>query len=385
LNIMMFLDVVYNHFGPDGNYLPLYAKPFFRDDVTTPWGAAINFHEPLVRDFFTENAQYWIHEFGFDGLRFDAVHAIADNRWLLDLAAELRRDAPDRHIHLVVENEHNDALFLRRGFDAQWNDDIHHALHVLLTNESSGYYADFADHPAAKLARALREGFIFQGEAGHGGHRRGTPSADLKPTSFVAFLQNHDQIGNRAFGERLTVLSDLHALKAAITLLLLSPQIPMIFMGEEVGSRSPFLYFTHHNEKLAAAVRAGRCREFGALADVAHKLPDPNLLSTFEASNPFADAPDGDAWRSAYRRLLALRREHVIPALSQAKAIDSKAVGDKAVVASWRLGPHKALVLACNLGDRAASADLPTSAPFWGDASGGALPPFTTLAWIVSS
>lgn len=383
LGLTVLLDVVYNHFGPDGNYLPLYAKNFFRDDVSTPWGAAIDFRNPTVRLFFTENARYWIHEFGFDGLRFDAVHAIVGNAWLTDLATTLRASA-DRNIHLVVENDDNESDLLRRGFDAQWNDDFHHATHVLLTGERNGYYGDFADAPAAGLARALAEGFIYQGEpsASHGGKKRGSPSADLPPTRFVSFLQNHDQTGNRAFGDRLTTLANPEALKAAVALLLLSPQIPLIFMGEEDGSRAPFLYFTDHNARLAAAVREGRCREFGALLDADGELPDPNALSSFEDSNPFRKAPERTAWRDLYRRLLAIRKSRIIPHLAGCEALAAQAISDKAVVARWELGDESILTIACNLGDTDAEFTLPTAAPLWGEPQGRALPARTTLAWI---
>jgi maltooligosyltrehalose trehalohydrolase len=220
--LMMFLDVVYNHFGPEGNYLARYAPAMFRDDVATPWGPALNFRRREVRRFFTENALYWLLEYRFDGLRFDAVHAIADAGWLDEMAAEVRKSVePGRHVHLVLENDDNSAAHLARGFDAQWNDDSHHVLHVLLTGESEGYYEDYADRPAERLARCLKEGFIYQGEpsAYRGGKSRGTASADLPPTAFVLFLQNHDQIGNRAFGERLTQLAHPQALEAAIALL----------------------------------------------------------------------------------------------------------------------------------------------------------------------
>ena len=264
LNMMVFLDVVYNHFGPDGNYLPLYAKSFFRTDVETPWGAAIDFRVPQVRQFYEQNARYWLFEIGFDGLRFDAVHAIVDEGWLTSLAAILRQEAGDRQIHLVLENEDNIASHLRprhasKQFDAQWNDDIHHALHVLLTGETGGYYQDFAEQPAALLARGLSEGFIYQGDksANRHGKSRGEPSGDLPPTAFVAFLQNHDQIGNRAFGERLTLLAEPQALRAAIALLLLMPQVPMLFMGEEIGSRAPFLLF-HRSRPGTGQSRSGR-------------------------------------------------------------------------------------------------------------------------------
>src|ERR1051325_7054552 len=267
--LMMFLDVVYNHFGPDGNYLAAYAPQMFRDDVSTPWGPAIDFRRPEVRRFFTENALYWLMEYRFDGLRFDAVHAITEQDWLDEMAREVRATVEkDRHVHLVLEHDGNVAEHLRRNFDAQWNDDAHHVLHVMLTGENEGYYRDYAGCPAERLARALREGFIYQGDpsAHREGEPRGTPSADLPPTSFVLFLQNHDQIGNRAFGDRLAAIARPEALEAAIALQLLCPQIPLIFMGEEIASPTPFQFFTDHHGELADAVREGRRREFASFA-----------------------------------------------------------------------------------------------------------------------
>ncbi|MBV9330984.1 MAG: malto-oligosyltrehalose trehalohydrolase, partial [Alphaproteobacteria bacterium] len=250
LGLMVFLDVVYNHFGPEGNYLALYAPEFFRKDVHTPWGDALDFRNTMVRRFFTENALYWLSEFRFDGLRFDAVHAFHPPDWLSDLAKQIR-ETVQREVHLVVENDDNDAKLLE-VLDAQWNDDFHHVLHVLLTGECRGYYADHADDRGRRLARVLSEGFDYQGE--YSGHRktvRGSPSGTLPPSSFVAFLQNHDQIGNRARGERLTALAHPEALKAAIALLMLAPSIPLVFAGEEIGSKAPFLYFTDHPPQLA--------------------------------------------------------------------------------------------------------------------------------------
>ncbi len=199
LGIMVFLDVVYNHFGPDGNYLGEYASGFFRHDMHTPWGAAIDFRKREVRDFFCENALMWILDYRFDGLRLDAVHAISEKDFLVELAERVRSAiAPGRHVHLILENEDNTASLLQQGFNAQWNDDGHNVLHHLLTDEDEGYYADFAKSSTAKLARCLRDGFIYQGESTHTGRSRGEPSAHLPPTAFVLFLQNHDQIGNRA-------------------------------------------------------------------------------------------------------------------------------------------------------------------------------------------
>lgn len=386
LKFMVFLDVVYNHFGPDGNYLPRYAKQFFRDDASTPWGAGIDFRQKWVRRFFTENALYWIREFGIDGLRFDAVHAMRDDGWLAELAEEIRQDATDRKIHLILENDDNEAKYLRNGFDAQWNDDIHHVLHVLLTGESIGYYADFAKAPAEKLARALIQGFVFQGEnsGSHGGRPHGTASADLGPTSFVAFLQNHDQTGNRALGDRLTTLTKRDALEAAVALLLLCPQIPLIFMGEEIGSRSPFLYFTDHNAELAAAVREGRAREFATLHTEAQSLriPDPNTQDTFAASSPCADAPDAEFWKRYYRTLLCIRSERIVPHIFGAHGIDAKVVGEKAVVARWRLSNGELLTIASNLGNQAAIARLPAGIPIWHTSAAEPLGPYSTFAWL---
>lgn len=385
-NISVLLDVVYNHFGPDGNYLPLYAKRFFREDKPTPWGPAIDFRLPQVRRFFADNARYWLFEIGFDGLRFDAVHAIVGEDWLDGLARDLRREANGRHIHLVLENEDNIASHLRADFDAQWNDDIHHAFHVLLTGETHAYYRDFAGRPAALLARALTEGFIYQGQpsANRNGEPRGEPSADLPPTAFVNFLQNHDQTGNRAFGDRLTTLAEPQALQAAVALLLLAPQVPMLFMGEEMGSRAPFLYFTDHGPDLAQAVREGRRREFAAFADAAggEEIPDPNAHATFAASDPARDAPARDAWQALYRELLALRHQQIIPRLEGAASHSAEVIGEKAVLARWRLGDGQRLVIACNLGADAVDAELPDPDPFFGEAA-RRLAPMTTLAWLL--
>jgi len=357
--IMMFLDVVYNHFGPDGNYLGLYAPHFFRQDVKTPWGAAIDFRQKPVRRFFIENALYWLTEYRFDGLRFDAVHAIADRTWLDEMAAEVRRTVDKgRRVHLVLEHDGNEADHLRHGYDGQWNDDAHHVLHVLLTGESDGYYGDYAQAPARQLARALAEGFVFQGDPSpyRKGEKRGTPSADLPPTAFVLFLQNHDQIGNRPFGDRLTAIADPEALKAAIALQLLSPNIPLIFMGEERMSRTPFQFFTDYHGGLADAVREGRRREFASFTRFGGEdIPDPNARETFERS---CVAPAGDD--SLYRTLLKLRHDTIVPRLPGARTIDSQVLGPAAVLVQWRMGDGATLALAANLGREPAAIVLPS-------------------------
>lgn len=360
LGMMVFLDVVYNHFGPDGNYLSAYAADFFRSDVHTPWGVAIDFRRRPVRLFFAENALYWLREYRFDGLRLDAVHAIGDPGWLEEMAAFVRARIPaGRHVHLVLENDDNQVHPLENGFQAQWNDDGHHVLHQLLTGESEGYYSDYADHPAQRLARSLTEGFIYQGEPSRhrGGIARGERSAHLSPTAFVLFLQNHDQTGNRAMGERLRALvQDDRLMNAAIALQLLAPQIPLIFMGEERGANTPFLYFTdHENTELAQAVRDGRRQEFKnfrAFANPAtrERIPDPNDPATFSASNPYPAAADEECL-DYYRTLLQVRHRMIIPRLQGARALGAHVLGLRSVVAQWSLADGTVLSLYTNLGN----------------------------------
>jgi maltooligosyltrehalose trehalohydrolase len=390
LGLMMFLDVVYNHFGPVGNYLPAYAPDFFREDLHTPWGAAIDFRRAEVRRFFVENALYWLGEFRFDGLRLDAVHAISEQGWIPEMAAEIHAAFPGRYVHLVLENEHNLAQPLREGVNAQWNDDFHNVMHVLLTGETMAYYGAFAEQPGQSLARSLAEGFVYQGQASsyHGGAARGTPSADLPPTAFVNFLQNHDQIGNRALGERLICLTDPQSLRAAIALLLLSPFVPLIFMGEERGATSPFLFFTDFDGDLANAVREGRRKEFAGFpaftnAESRQSIPDPNAPETFMASGLDAAAPTAQAWRAFYRTLLTLRRERIIPLLPNIRSSGAIAVGAKAVLARWTSGESQ-LVIAANLGDEPVSAELPREKPLWGTA-GDRLDGRTTIVWLTGS
>ncbi len=364
LDLMVFLDVVYNHFGPDGNYISSYAPQFFRDDIATPWGPAIDFRQRPVRRFFTENALYWLMEYRFDGLRFDAVHAIHDQDWLDELAAEVRRTVePGRHVHLVLEHDENDAEHLRRGFDAQWNDDGHHVVHVLLTGQTDGYYTDYATDPAAKLARCLGEGFVYQGEPSRHrkGGKRGSRSADLPPTAFVFFLQNHDQIGNRPFGDRLTALTDPQGMKAAAAMQLLSPHIPLLFMGEEFLSQTPFQFFTDFHGELAAAVRDGRRREFASFTSFGQRdIPDPNAPETFERSRPPRSGDD-----EFYRHLLELRRSHIVPRLKGARTVSAIALGQAAVLARWRMGDGKTLTIAANLGESACSFIPPGGTPLF--------------------
>ncbi|HEY0940884.1 MAG TPA: malto-oligosyltrehalose trehalohydrolase [Steroidobacter sp.] len=316
--LMVLIDVVYNHFGPEGNYLHRYAEDFFTSAHHTPWGSAIDFAHPVVREFFIQNALYWLNEYRFDGLRVDAVHAMfdeGDSHFIDELVDRVRRGpGSERHVHIVLENHHNEAHRLGRKGDvmvAQWNDDSHHALHVLLTGEADGYYRNYADRPMEHLGRVLAEGFAYQGEIFPSDDKaRGEPSDLLPTTAFVNFTQNHDQIGNRAFGERLAQLVPPERLRAGLAILLLAPQIPMLFMGEEYGALQPFLYFCDYQGELAKAIREGRRNEFalfGAFADEQRReqIPDPNAQQTWLDSQ----LDHSDRERSPHRELLEYTRE----------------------------------------------------------------------------
>ncbi|MGA1809666.1 MULTISPECIES: malto-oligosyltrehalose trehalohydrolase [Sphingobium] len=357
LEMMIFLDVVYNHFGPDGNYLGNYATPFFHAQRHTPWGGAVAVDRPQVAAYFRENALMWLNDYGFDGLRFDAVHAIGNDDFLDGLARDIRAATPGRRIYLMLENERNDAARLTpHTYDAQWNDDFHNVMHVLLTGEHDAYYEDFADQPAQKLARCLSEGFIYQGDPSlhHKGAPRGSPSTHLPPHAFIAFLQNHDQTGNRALGERLIHLVSVERLRAATSLLLLMPHIPLLFMGEEVGAKSPFLFFTDFRDDLADAVREGRRLEFKGFAsfsssDARERIPDPNALETFNMARVM-QGQDAADWRSFYATLLTLRRQAVMPGIAGARALGATALSSGAVKARWMLGNGRLLTILINLG-----------------------------------
>lgn len=340
LGMMVLVDVVYNHFGPEGNYLHAYCPQFFNPAHQTPWGAAINFdgdQSRTVRDFFIHNALYWVEEFHVDGLRMDAIHAIRDDsaQHIVREICEALRAGPgqERQIHVVLENEDNQASFLGRDASgrplagsAQWNDDLHHAAHVLCTGETDGYYADYADEPVAQFGRALAEGFVYQGQASpfRHGEPRGEPSAALPLASFVSFLQTHDQVGNRAFGDRIHTLADPVLLRAAYACVLLSPHVPMLFMGEEFAASTPFQYFCDFGPELAEAVSRGRRAEFGrfaAFADEAAqaRIPDPNAESTSRAStlqwSERGQSPHREQLAHV-RELLDVRHRHVVPRLA---------------------------------------------------------------------
>jgi malto-oligosyltrehalose trehalohydrolase len=364
--LMVFLDVVYNHFGPEGNYLGRYAPKFFTQ-AQTPWGSAIDYRVPQVRDFAIENALYWLREYRFDGLRLDAVHSIVELgeiSMLHDLSVAVGRLAAEtsRHIHLVLENGDNCVSVLDPGQDpprgkyrAQWNDDYHHAWHVSLTGEAQGYYRDYQRSPLGDIARALGSGFVYQGEASahRGGQSRGEPSGKLSPTAFVNFLQNHDQIGNRPLGDRLEAHVPPEAIEAALAITLLAPAIPMLFMGEEWGSKVPFPFFCDFKGDLAEAVRKGRRGEYGwAYAKYGDEVPDPLEKSTFQSAVLDWESrhePAGRQRLALVQELLAVRRREIMPRLAKAAFGEARAADNGLLTASWRLGDDTRLGLRANL------------------------------------
>jgi maltooligosyltrehalose trehalohydrolase len=374
--IMVLLDVVYNHLGPEGNYLRSYAPQFFTDRHRTPWGDGINFDGPdsrAVRDFFIDNALYWLTEYHFDGLRLDAVNAIIDDSTphiLTELADAVRSSIdPDRQVHLILENDLNQARYLKREqqcqpkwYTAQWNDDIHHALHTLITDERDGYYSDYWERSLDQLGRCLVDGFAYQGEvsAYRNGKPRGESTEGLPLTAFVSFLQNHDQIGNRAFGDRIINIADCRAVRAATAILLLAPSPPLLFMGEEFGAETPFLFFCDFEKDLATAVTDGRRNEFSHFARFAdpakrERIPDPNAAATFEASRlnwSMITEPRHEEWLRFYRALLKLRRQHVVPRLSMTCAVNAnyEGKGRRGLRVCWKFPDDSELILMANLG-----------------------------------
>ena len=408
--LMMLLDVVYNHFGPEGNYLRAYAPQFFTDRHKTPWGEGINFDGAqsfAVRDFFIHNALYWLTEYNFDGLRFDAVHAILDDSKqdiLVELAETVRTTCgADRHVHLILENEKNQAKYLRPRnesrsvhFDAQWNDDIHHAMHVLTTGESDGYYSDYAEKPIHYLARCLTEGFGFQNDpsAYREGERRGELSADLPPTAFVSFLQNHDQIGNRALGDRIDSCAKPEAVRAMTTVFLLAPQPPLLFMGEEFAASTPFLFFCDFGKELAKAVTEGRRSEFARFErfknpDARLHIPDPNDVITFERSTLDWSSIDDDyyrEWLDFHRQLLRLRKEHIVPFMQKTEKLNAgfELLGDRGVSARWQASSGSTLRLIANLSDAAVPIEQPPPKILYSTSElsslqSGTLPPWSVV------
>ncbi|MEF2070525.1 malto-oligosyltrehalose trehalohydrolase [Consotaella aegiceratis] len=371
--LMVFLDVVYNHFGPDGNYIGSYTPEFFHNEVHTAWGAAIAYDEKPVRDFMIENALFWLEEYRIDGLRLDAIDSIedvTDEPLVRELAAAVRERITGRHVHLTSEDARNITWHVERDDDGrpryvsgEWNDDFHHTAHAIATKESEGYYQDYSRGAVRQMARALAEGFVYQGQ--HSPHRDkdvGFPSSHLPPTAFVNFIQNHDQIGNRAFGERLTDLASRRIVAVLQSILLLAPQIPLMFMGEEYGETNPFCFFTDFHGELGDLVREGRRAEFKHFAafhspESRKLIPDPNDPETYNQCK-IDWTTHG---RSTYRRrldlvtrLLTIRRERIVPLLKGVGgSIGSYHVDNDtdAFAVTWHLADHATLHLFANLDD----------------------------------
>jgi len=322
--LAVILDVVYNHFGPEGNNLEAFG-PYFTSRYHTPWGKAVNFdgpHSDEVRRFFIENALYWVTEFHIDALRLDALHAILDTSsytFLEELAGAVHEQAAllKRQVYLIGESTANDTRLISPpeeggyGLDAQWNDDFHHSLHTLLTGEQTGYYEDFGQ--LQQLVKAIQEGFVYSGEYSvYRQRRHGVSSKDIPAHRFVVFSQNHDQVGNRDCSDRLSQIISFDGLKLAAGIVLLSPYIPLIFMGEEYGEKAPFPYFIHHSDPLLIeAVRKGRRDEFAAFKWEG-ELPDPQDEATFMQAKLNHDLNKGGKNRvllEFYKELIRLRKE----------------------------------------------------------------------------
>ncbi len=372
--LMVMLDVVYNHFGPEGNYLPSYFPNLLTNRHKTSWGDAVNFdgeQSGIVREFVIHNALYWIEEFHLDGLRLDAVHAILDEsptHILTELAGRVHGLDTPYPVHLVLENEKNEAFRLERDdkgnpehFTAQWNDDMHHVLHTAATHEDAGYYRDYEGHTGL-LGRALAEGFAFQGQASVcTGENRGESCSHLPPGAFIAFIQNHDQIGNRAFGERLNAITKPEAMRALIATYLLLPQTPMLFMGEEWEATQPFPYFCDFHDELANQIREGRRNEFANFTEFKDpaqrdRIPDPLAEETFRSAKLDWSELERSEHKNIlerYRSLLRVRREKIVPLLDciSGNAGTFEVLGPSAVRVSWKINDGRELHLCANFCD----------------------------------
>jgi len=328
LGLAVLLDVVYNHLGPDGNYLAQFSADYFSARHRTPWGPALNLDGPrseMVREFLIENAIHWLHEYHLDGLRLDATHHLHDDsptHLLAELASRVRTSIPDRSVHLIPEDPRNLATMVKPpseggwGLDAVWSDDFHHQLRRYLTGDDEGCFRDFRGS-LSDLATTINRGWLFQGEYSiHRGYHRGTDPAGLEPSRFVFAIQNHDRIGNRAHGERLSQTVDLATYRAATALLLTLPQTPLLFMGQEWAATSPFLFFTDHHEELGRRVKEGRRREFkdySAFADPAQlaRIPDCQAEETFLSCKLDWSEPDREPHAGIlrlYKAMLRLRQ-----------------------------------------------------------------------------
>jgi maltooligosyltrehalose trehalohydrolase len=354
VRLAVLLDVVYNHFGPKGNTLGTFSSEYFTREVRNAWGDAPDFRQPWMRRYVLDNVRYWLEDFRCDGLRLDAVHAIVDPsaRHILRDVADLANEILPGAI-LIAEDDRNDpAIVARTGFDGVWADDFHHAAHVTLTRERDGYYASY-EPGAATLARTIEHGWFYDGQTYPGtGKPRGAPARELPAQAFIYCLQNHDQIGNRAFGDRL---AENDALRAATMLLLFLPMTPLVFQGQEWAASSPFLYFTDHDRELGERVSAGRRAEFSKFTSFADDIPDPQAASTFEKSKlVWSERETGRhaEMLALYRALLRLRREDPVLSKTGRESMHAEARGALLVV------KRATRVLLANLGREYAEAPV---------------------------
>lgn len=345
LGLMVFLDVVFNHFGPEGAILSDICPEFFLDEENSG-GKKIDFRRPEVRSYFTGCALHWLERYGVDGLRFDAVHAMEDSSdppIAVDLARAVRAVRWDRLVHLVAEDSSNQVgLYHPKAelYDATWDDDYHHAMHVLLTGESFGYYKDFIKDPLSDLKLALRDGQALQGQLRPAGQEsKGEPSGHLPPTSFVNFNLNHDHAGNRPKGERLISIIGADRALVAHAFLLSAPYIPLIFMGEEIGSRQPFPWFADYDGESARKMRKGRLEQFKDLPSKGADMLDPFDPNTFRLCHPYGarEPEDAELWLNVTRRVLGLRRDRLLPLFRSGRAHDADvhATSPRSLSASW--------------------------------------------------
>ena len=370
LGLAVFLDVVYNHFGPAGNYLSAYAPEYFTSDIQNGWGDAPDFRHPVVRQMVLDNARYWLQEFRFDGLRLDATHAIIDPspRHILADLADLARELEPQRL-LIAEDERNEpALIEQHGLDAIWADDFHHQLRVTLTGERDGYYGAYQPGVAG-LARAIEQGWLYTGQVYKAtGHPRGHDAGQLSADRFVYCIQNHDQVGNRALGERLNHQVPLEAFHVASTVLLYLPMTPLLFMGQEWAASSPFLFFTDHEPSLGELVSKGRREEFKsfrAFADPTARasIPDPQDTLTFERSRlDWSERDSGPHGRTLtlYRQLIQLRRNDPVLSSADRAGLEAKAItGDGQLLLVRRSSPAGSRLLLANLGTERATVPGP--------------------------
>lgn len=344
LGMAIYLDVVFNHFGPLGCELPVFCPSFFHEK-DNEWGKAIDYSQPAVRAYFTQGALGWLRDYGFDGLRLDAIDQIQDDsdpEFLVDLARDLRAALPDRPVHLMTEDKRNITRLHLPGtglYDGEWNDDYHHALHVLATGETTHHYAEFAATPLEDLCLSLRSGFVLQGQPRPAGQEvKGEPSGHMPWCSFINFNQNHDQVGNRAQGRRLVSLIGHEKALVAHALLLTAPFTPLLFMGEEVGSEVPFPWFADYAGDLARKMRAARCDEYADVPGFAARMADPMDPETWRASHPYGQLPlEAPSWAAETERLLTLRREVLLKIYRSGPVAEATAdpLGRAAAMVAW--------------------------------------------------